>query len=182
MEQIMFKSQSTAELDVDSAAVVPHKGRIRKGTVQLRDIREDLKDRIADKRRAKANYLASAEEAERDIVHLEKMLAEESKRLEMQEMRVAFGSRAAAITMQAPTVPLDEFIRKELKFGADTKEELRQRAELAGYFKGGNESPGRVIHAKVMNLVKRGDAAKLPDGKIALIEKQTSPAGLVAKR
>jgi hypothetical protein len=68
----------------------------------------------------------------------------------------------------ATTVPLDDFLVKAVRRGVQEKDELRDAAVREGYFNGSLNSPGRVVHAKLTNLVRSGVLAHDKDGYTAV--------------
>jgi hypothetical protein len=56
-------------------------------------------------------------------------------------------------------MPLDDFLIKAVRRGVSDKEELRDAAIRAGYFVDATQKPGRVVHAKLTNLVREGSLA-----------------------
>lgn len=68
---------------------------------------------------------------------------------------LANGVVQAAVTQ----MPLDDFLIKAVRRGVNDKEELRDAAIGAGYFVETKQKPGRVVHAKLTNLVREGSLA-----------------------
>ena len=65
-----------------------------------------------------------------------------------------------------PTGKFPEFVLETLRAGHRTKDTLKLAAVEAGY-----AVDGRSIHATLVNLIKRGQAVELGDGKYGVAEK-----------
>jgi hypothetical protein len=96
----------------------------------------------------------------------------------------AGGGAAAPATDTVPpsSVPgitsgsdLDEFLIKAVRRGVSDKDELRNSAIRAGYFLGSVNSPGRVVHARLTNLVREGKLAKVNDQYVVEDYAKTAP-------
>ena len=177
-------NQSTTQLGIATGADLPYSAPSRRKNRRLRDIRPDLKERIAAKRHEKAQALATAQKADEDIATLERMISEESGRIAGDSVRLSFAAGAAEVNYGTPKLPLDDFIMGQLQSGPKLKEELRESAEAAGYFKATATSPGRVIHATVLHLVRDRRVAIQPDRRIAISrtrDQQTGSLSLVAR-
>lgn len=108
----------------------------------VRDIRDDLRDR-----------LASIEEQEAQMAEALKRLGEQKAHyrriLEIEEGRYPLPGLLPNDPDTA--LPLAEFLIEALRTRPRTKEELREMAEQAGYFSD-TDFPGRSIHATLTNL------------------------------
>ncbi len=118
-----------------------------------KDLRTDLKERLADaqKRRAETEKLLSSIEDE--IEAIERFIEIEDRR---------FG-----ITKTQPPEPdmdLPAFIKKVAKDKPLTKGEIADLAKPHGYFRE-DVSPGRVVHFTIVNMLGRGDLKEVKDGK-----------------
>lgn len=72
--------------------------------------------------------------------------------------------RNSIVNDHKPQLPdLDEFLLKAVRRGVHEKDELRDAAVRAGYFEGRVQSPGRIIHATLLHLVKDGRLQKAGD-------------------
>jgi hypothetical protein len=139
----------------------------------MRDIRADLRERL--------EAAQDAEQAARDRVRLLKQMleAEEARmavaptlgtsNVTVTGAAAASGNgtatlldavsalhEAASKAINAPPIPLDDFLVKAVRRGVHDKEELRDTAIRGGYFPNTSHSPGRVVHAKLTNLVRSG--------------------------
>jgi hypothetical protein len=70
---------------------------------------------------------------------------------------------------------LDEFLIRAVKRGVSDKDELRDAAIRAGYFTGSVNSPGRVVHARLTNLVRDRKLAKMNDQYVLEDNMKTAP-------
>jgi hypothetical protein len=84
--------------------------------------------------------------------------------------------------MPPPTLPgiatgadLDDFLIRAIRRGVSDKDELRDGAIRAGYFTGSVNSPGRVVHARLTNLVRDGKLAKVDDRYVVEDNVKTAP-------
>ncbi len=68
---------------------------------------------------------------------------------------------------------MEFLIRTVYVRGEMAKDDLRQRAQYAGYF--GDDSGGRITHTTLLNLVNGNRLRKLPNGNYAYPEKGLSP-------
>jgi hypothetical protein len=126
----------------------------------MRDIREDLKERIAtnNKRRAdlKAHYDVQTKALDDETALLSRLLAFEEHRF-----RVYRGGRE----FPAPTIPLAMFFVETLrKMGPMTKDELRRAAVKEGYFEDDDDG-GRSTHASLLNSERGNRVKRLEDGR-----------------
>ena len=143
----------------------------------MRDIRADLRERL--------EAAQEAEQAARDRVRLLKQMLE----AEDARMMVTPNGSQARVTITGlgtgedgaltnfseilravgtPTISLDDYLLKAVRRGVSDKDELRDAAIRDGYFPpNGTRSPGRVIHAKLLHLLKDGKLQKNDDGFIA---------------
>lgn|GEM_PF-1899260 len=155
----------------------------------MRDIRDDLRERLEgiDTQRDGLRKSLEALDTEREIVL--KMLEFETKRhaystTESLRIRVRSTALAAAADKITDAVvpfssrPMLTFIEGLLDKGAYTKEELRAEGEAAKMFTG-NEAPGRIIHAMVMNLERHGRIRQRADGKYEKIPADDRQGSLV---
>jgi len=153
----------------------------------MRDIRPDLRERLEAEQAAHANLELALDAVEERIEHLEMMLATEDARFaaEAEAQKHGFtimpskegtapegviNGRAPEGAFHAtptpapnPAVDIDEFLVKAVARGVKEKDELRDAAIRAGYFNGSQQSPGRVVHAKLLNLVRDGRITKTGD-------------------
>ena len=137
----------------------------------MRDIRADLRDRIA---------ALGGRESEIAREHNRRM-----RELELwweNEIKIVQDERSAAQAMLAiemrrhgeiekiglPQVPLQDFIIQETaKRGIASKEDLRLAATQANYFPDG-ETGGRQIHTTVLNLVRANRLMEVQEGRFGV--------------
>ncbi len=130
----------------------------------MRDIRDDLRERLAI---AEASLQATSNEfdAKRqalEIEYREKIARFDRERaallalLDVENVRGGGNPEQTAVNLKKSggfRLPLAEFfITAVHSSGALTKDELREKAESAGYFADG-DSGGRTTHTTLMNLV-----------------------------
>jgi hypothetical protein len=144
------------------------------GDSQMRDIRPDLRERLAAVIEQQADASAEFERKQtalqqdyrgrfdalgRERAALEQLLMVESERS---------GIAPPTLAQKIKTlVPLGDFlIAKTQQQGSMSKEQLRKEALLAGYFADG-DSDGRTFHVTLMNIKKGGRLVQLPDGNYA---------------
>jgi hypothetical protein len=151
----------------------------------MRDIREDLRDRLAA---IQAAYNAAVEEHDGEMVALQnrfrrKVDALDSERaavlqlLKIEEERPgATNDQAGVSNVRQPAFPMAEFIITKLHaHGPMTKEEIRAQVDLAGYLDG--EARGRTFHLTLMNISSgNGRISRLPDGRYAFQSKGSQAA------
>lgn len=147
------------------------------GFEAMRDIREDLRERLATIQMAYNQATAEFDEAmvALQIGYRQKADALERERvavlrlLEIEEARpeTAKDQSRAAPTDRPPVFPMAEFIITKLHaHGPMTKEEIRTHVDLAGYLDG--EATGRTFHLTLMNISNSGGRVKkFPDGRYA---------------
>ena len=145
----------------------------------MRDIRQDLRERLEAKRQQRIRHELALEQCDAAIRSYEALLAEEEARVAAPMLHAtALGPLAPnGATRPTPTLSLDDFIVKAVGEGVTTKDEIRDRAVAAGYFQGA-ESPGRVIHAKVLHLCNSMRLYQLEDGKLAVVQTASEALGL----
>jgi hypothetical protein len=139
----------------------------------MRDIRSDLRERLASEDELIERLQQQYEEvlARKDALLV--MLEQEENRLQaMQEL----GYKPVT-----PACALDDFIVKTIKRGITDKEEIRDAAIRAGYFADSVQSPGRVVHAVLVNLVRDGRVVTNNEGSFADVEIIQPPEGRVAR-
>lgn len=155
----------------------------------MRDIRDDLRERLQgiDAQRDGLRKSLEALDSEREIVL--KMLEFETKRhaysaqgaLTPEARSAALKAAVAKLAdnaIQLSSRPILTLVEGLLEKGAYTKDELRAEAETAGMFTG-NEAPGRIIHAMVMNLERHGRIRQRADGKYEKIPAAERPGMLL---
>jgi hypothetical protein len=153
----------------------------------VRDIREDLLERI---KATETEMVSDAQLFQHEVKQLEiafRRRAEEKqgilnglRRLLDSEQR-AFAAGGddrvqpnALSNLVRPNMPLADFLLQEMaERGPKSKEELRDAAQEAGYFKPGDG--GRAVHATVVNLLRVGRAIVLDGGKLRAKPKESLP-------
>jgi hypothetical protein len=145
----------------------------RSGDDSMRDIRHDLRERLASIGGRYADELSQYDEKrealEREhrtaIVGLERERIAVEQLLAIEEERHGIPADAVEAGKTARLVPLAEFlITKVYTHGPMEKDQLREEANLAGYFAEGN---GRKFHTTLMNITKCGRLVHRPDGRYA---------------
>lgn len=114
----------------------------------MRDIRPDLRERIEARRADRDRILEQLEAYDASIEALEALLASEEARMMTENAKVDIRI--------VPAMPLDDFLVQAISRGVRAKGELRDSAIRAGYFQDTKQNPGRVVHAKLLHLVKDG--------------------------
>jgi hypothetical protein len=118
----------------------------------MRDIRDDLIERLqaSQTEQTRLNYRLKEIEAEMELIR--RLVEIEMKRHPSDEPK------------NEPEIKISEFVLNGLRErGPATKEQIRVSAEQEGYFKEG-DSPGRTVHAVVTNLARTGKIKELPGG------------------
>jgi hypothetical protein len=137
----------------------------------MRDIRSDLRERLAavHGRYADemANYTEKREELEK--AHREAINSFERERAAIEQMLAVEDQRsgiAPAVSEARKTarlVRLEDFlVNKVAAHGDLSKDELRAEAELAGYFE---EGDGRKFHLTLMNITNAGKLVRSLGGR-----------------
>jgi hypothetical protein len=114
----------------------------------VRDIRPDLKERLASaeaKRTTLTAELGSPEGEIRAVMNL----------IEIEEHRL--GNANGHINSK-PLLPLEEFIVHRIRAGPSTKDALRIAAQAEGY-----EINGRNVHGHLLKLIRSGEVKKIGD-------------------
>lgn len=142
----------------------------------MRDIREDLRDRLAA---AQAALNAANDEHDNQMIALQadfrrKVSVIERERqavlelLKIEEARcLPPGDQSEQRNVRHPMLPLTEFIITKLHAnGPMTKDEIKAEVERAGYLDG--EVTGRTFHLTLMNISGTGGRiSRLPDQRYA---------------
>lgn len=142
----------------------------------MRDIREDLRDRLAA---IQAAYNEAVGEYDRELVALQSRFRQQVDALESERVAVlqllkieeerpgAANDQAGVSNVRQPAFPMAEFIITKLHaHGPMTKEEIRAQVGLAGYLDG--EASGRTFHLTLMNISSgNGRVSRSPDGRYA---------------
>jgi hypothetical protein len=148
------------------------------GETPMRDIRSDLKERMAGVASRYADAMVDYERQRDDleknhtmtIAALDRERAALEQLLAFEDQRDGVGS--SEIKRTARLVPLADFmITKVHAHGPMEKDQLRSEASLAGYFADGN---GRTFHLTLMNITNAGRLVRLPDGRYAFPERGSS--------
>jgi len=139
----------------------------------MRDIREDLRDRLAA---IQVAFNSAGEEHETQITILHasyrhKVDALERERqtvlqlLKIEEARACSADEPTKPKALQPALPLAEFIITKLSAnGPMSKEQIKAEVERAGYLEG--EITGRTFHLTLMNISGAGGRiSKLPDNR-----------------
>lgn len=134
----------------------------------MRDIRNDLRERLASLDGQQYEVLAQYQEdkrridAEREaaVLRIERERAALKQMLDIEERR----AQATPLASAAPPVaPLADFLITNIsQIGPMGKEELRAVVEQAGY------DSGRALHTTLMNITKAGRLCHAADGRYAL--------------
>jgi hypothetical protein len=116
----------------------------------IRDIRQDLRERLRALETQRDKLHVDLKEAEQQIGVLMNMLEIEDRRFPPQ----------ASSDQQKPTKRLSDFIFEELGRRRMTKEEIKIAAEKNGY-----ENVGRGVHVTLVNMEKSGRIHVVADNK-----------------
>lgn len=111
----------------------------------MRDIREDIRERLALVERKIADFQRALQQQEEIKASYERILA-------LEEARAGF--RALNVTQGETKPPVADFIIGLLRGRPRTKDELTQQAEQAGYYADG--SVGRAVHMALVNMERSG--------------------------
>src|ERR1044071_3652252 len=162
----------------------------------IRDIRDDLQQRIAMCEEAITSHERAFERQQAELQAAHKLRVENLKTalvnyrrlLTMEEVfqtpaaipavstatetfTATATATAATTTAVAPKHPLADFLYEEIaQKGPKTKDELREIAYAAGYYPQGEG--GRAIHATIVNLVRGGRAVERDGRYVAASIKQ----------
>jgi hypothetical protein len=136
--------------------------------IRLRDIRGDLRERLAALDGAQCDAIAEFQEAAERLhsSHREKIEKIEGERAAIKQLLEIEERRALALPSLSKTPPLvalqDFLISKIAMYGPLNKDELRAAAEEAGY------EGGRTLHTTLMNITKGGRLHQHRDGRYAI--------------
>lgn len=152
----------------------------------MRDIREDLHERLADLDTRYADEMRSYDE-KRSVLDAEhgRVIAEITRERDALSVMVAVEDRKAGTPAPIDIkpralVPLSDFlITKAAAYGAVSKDELKAEAEAAGY---PEAKSGRQFHFVLMNVTKAHKLHRLPDGRYAHPNPSPALSGLFAQR
>lgn len=128
----------------------------------MRDLRDDLRERLGllseRRQKAKAQYDGEIRAIDTEEGPLKALLALEERRLGGPEHETkGMGS-------------LPDFFAKMMENGPATKDELREAADILGFFTDAGAA-GRVTHATLVNMVRGGRIRELAEGKFELVAK-----------
>jgi hypothetical protein len=149
-------------------------------TDSMRDIRHDLRERLASISGRYADEMAQYQEKREalDNAHRDAMTALDREKvaveqlLAVEEERQGILPAAVEARKTARLVSLDDFlVTKVHAEGPMDKDQLRAEANLAGYFAEGN---GRTFHVTLMNVKRCGRLVQLPDGRYAFPERHAA--------
>jgi hypothetical protein len=115
----------------------------------MRDIRDDLRERLAVAEAERAKLTASLSSLDAEIRAVMSLM-------EIEDHRQIEGSSPVKRTA---TATLQDFILSRTQTKGMSKEHLRSAAQAEGY-----DIDGRNIHATVTNMLRSGTLKKLPDG------------------
>lgn len=135
----------------------------------VRDIRNDLRERLADLDRKQAQQTShyQSEILRIEDEHRSAIKAIEMERAALKQLLSIEDQRSATstnFTMRSdPSIPLAEFLIAKVRMcGQMEKEELRAAADEAGY------TDGRTFHATLMNITKGGRLQQFKDGRYSI--------------
>jgi hypothetical protein len=152
----------------------------------MRDIRQDLLERIAAETARKEPLLRAISAIDANLETLNRLLSLEEQRNVVSAAGTITGSAivngvtATAISsnrnhvmlLTKPTLPLLGFVMEKLLDGPLHRGELAKEAEAAGYFVGlPNVSPGRMVHGALLNAFRAGEVTRTGDGFYSLTGK-----------
>lgn len=123
----------------------------------MRDIREDIKERIRAEHAKREPHQDALKQIDENVATLERLLTFEESR--------ASGNGSARATMPRPAASLVDYVFKMLKKGPKSLDELSEAAVAAGYFEDEKGSPGRIIHGKLINPMRYGTVRKDDEGR-----------------
>jgi len=126
----------------------------------MRDIRSDLKERLATAEAKRAQFNASLKALDAEVDAIMRLLAIEEKR------------DSAQSAQPENAIPLAQFLLAAAEKKAMTKEDFRMTATAHGY-----QIDGRHIHAHVTNLVRSGELLKGPNETFRTIENSSNILG-----
>jgi hypothetical protein len=123
----------------------------------MRDIRQDLKERLNAAETVRAAAEKQLRAAQNEVDMLTALLNLEASRT----VDIVSGPER-----KSPDKPVADFIMDIIARAPSTKDEIKDYAAAARYFTVG-DSPGRIIHATLVNLVRAGRVKALRDGRYA---------------
>lgn len=135
----------------------------------MRDIRQDLKERIVVEQSRNNGFREALAESDRALDALNQLLA-------VEESRIAFGGVIKVTPVEIPKPPdkpLQDFALEQLRSGPKLLDELREAASAAGYPDDG--SLGRKIHGALLNPIRAG-AVQRHDRAYLLAKKESAPS------
>lgn len=115
----------------------------------MRDIRDDLQERVEAAEKKRDDLLAQAKEQEELIATLKRVL--ELEEAPASRGRPSNGHAAA----KPPEVSASEYILQLVRQRPRTKEEIRDLVEEAGYYPEA-EAIGRAVHFTIVNMTHSG--------------------------
>lgn len=124
----------------------------------MRDIITDLEERIRAEERG-CRELEQSLISKRDHIQLLKRLLNHET-APKPAISIA-GNDATILSL----IPLSDFIIEQAAAREKTKDQLKDAADLMGYFENEKKSAGRIIHAIVVSLLKSGKLEQVPDGR-----------------
>lgn len=136
----------------------------------MRDIRNDLRERLASLEAQQYEVMADYKETRDrlDANYKDAIAAIDGERAAIKQLLRIEESRASALPFaigpSSPTVPLQDFLiaKAQSTTGPLSKDELRAAAEEAGY------ADGRAFHTTLMNITKGGRLHQLKDGRYVI--------------
>lgn len=142
----------------------------------LRDIREDLRERLALAKK-RANEIDSKFEADLEAVKVRYKIERVEAEAEFRSLRTLLfaeerrhGASVQQPTAELPPLPLADFLEDLIRIKSPrTKNEFREEAITAGYFPDG-ENTGRMIHMTLLNITRSGRIRDMGDGTYGLPE------------
>lgn len=185
-----------SRVDVDNYSLIPTLGAthwtplarigvrclLQKGSIALRDISEDLRERLAviqsamnvagDERDTKVMAAQVAYRQKFEVLEHERLVVLDLLKIEGAR-RLSDQKRPEAETIRQPPVLLSEFIITKLHAqGPMTKDEIREEVDRAGYLD--TEITGRTFHLTLMNISgASGRVRRLLDGRYAVPTRKT---------
>jgi hypothetical protein len=147
-----------------------------RSTGSMRDIRDDLRERLRSIDARYADEMAEYQEAISELTkkHREYVDALSRERAAVDQLLAIEDGRAdlpsaPSSTKMIPLVPLGDFlIAKIASYGPMDKEALKIEFNAAGYTGG-----GRNFHATLMNITNHGKLTQLEDGRYAIPTRAT---------
>jgi hypothetical protein len=134
----------------------------------MRDIRRDLRERIAAEEQKR-------ERLRRELELLESIIGTYSRLLELEDQKFKGDGPEERQDRSIPQQPLQLFLLSIITHVPKPLDQLREEVEAAGYSFEKDQSPGRVVHGALVNPMRQGSILRDDKGRYYVA---TRPVGL----